>query len=479
MRYVKPTEKQKIIQVSVDRLYSEADPKYPDYSEKPGYLSNTQRYAEEKFMNSLRSEYYDDLENMNSKSHSKINHSPSRTSYYSSSKLNYKPKSGQMRYGLAERPKKKFVKKVSDSNMNTGQAPVQLKRSITSKAAIDHIKNHTRQISHISYTPIKPHHADTLPVRLSTTMTHTHSMYHLHAHTHDTRKNRHASNQWQFDNEVDYRLSSEKLGPNESDMIQKPVDTQAASRSNSRISIHTRQNSKSRPALQKMKSTSKSIPKKSISSKTIVTSSKEVSISPNRIKIKKSHTVASTFPKTTAQSKSKSTHNRSSAHMITVNHGTDTMASHTQPLSCFDIDFGNITPVKPSNIVPSGHMPDTISHELDNVMHMPASRVYDICHMIDDRVAVIEHIRDVRLDDGDRVCVNDDRLDDDRELDDPANDDVNDGVAVDATIDIQVDGNQADDDFDFDFDDDDVDINAIVSDIACENVVYDNIDQCK
>lgn len=56
LKRVIPSEKKKIIQVSVQRLYSEAQERALESSERPGYTTNTQRSAEENFMSSLRSD---------------------------------------------------------------------------------------------------------------------------------------------------------------------------------------------------------------------------------------------------------------------------------------------------------------------------------------------------------------------------------------------------------------------------------------
>lgn len=469
MRYVKPTEKQKIIQVSVDRLYSEAEPKYPDYSEKPGYTSNTQQYAEEKFMNSLRSEYYYDLEMRNSKSHSKMNHSPSRTSYYSSSKLSFKPKSGQMRYGLAERPKKKFVKKLSDANRNLKQTPPHLKKSETLKAGIENYRNDLFGTLDIIEKRKNTYQNDFIIIKNSTVSNTllTPDRYHLHAATNHSHGKNQSSKKWNFDNNRDHQPSRDKLRLVESEFFQRPSDSQAISRSISKISIQSRQNSKCKPALQKMKTNFKSISKKSTSSKALGMSSNDNSASPSKIKIKKSKTQVSKTTKTSTNKSVKiieAIDSRPSASMPQMiaqpNADTDDEPKYIHPLACFTIDFDHAKPVKPSNIMPSGHMPELIACELDHVSPIDEYRKDDD---LDDRdLTAKPESRAVAL-----------RLQLSYRGRQPSTDgqQADDGQMSQASVtkDIRIEHESNED---FDFDDDDDDINDFMPDLVNRNVVY-------
>lgn len=136
LRRVNPSEKKKIIEVSVERLYKEAKEKGLDYTDRPGYTSSSHRFADENFMNSLRSDRNEEFAKSEQKKPLIGN---SGSGFLSNSKLSFKPKAGQIRHGLVERPKRKFVKRIDTVVENGSSTPVVLKRIENSR--INYVKS--------------------------------------------------------------------------------------------------------------------------------------------------------------------------------------------------------------------------------------------------------------------------------------------------------------------------------------------------
>lgn len=373
MRQVKPREKQKIIQVSVDRLYSEAPPRQPDYYDRPEYSSNTQRYAEEQFMNSLRSENQNHWATTNSKSGSKLHHSPSRLSNNSSSKASYKPKSGQLRYGLPERQKKKFVKKVANSGGSVFHTPVSLKRAETSKD----VGNPYRRNDYSSKDTIPegrhPHAQVRMVVNSSTVSAKvlTPERYFLQQDNKGKFEKGYSSKKWQFDEDRDIQPSRDKLRLVESEIIQRSPVTQPMSRVTSRVSVKTPIESQSRTKLEKVKSSEKIIHGKSPSSSTLAGKTLDNSRSRSHTKLKKSKTEVAKTKKTISKKLTDQSDSGEKKPIKTKlpikaepNPGSDKEGSLVDPLVCFTPSFDHIKPVKPSNYMPSADLPELLAEAL-------------------------------------------------------------------------------------------------------------------
>jgi hypothetical protein len=389
MKKVDSSQKKRIIEVSVERLYNTTLKGAGEFgvSRNP-YESNTQHYAEEKFMNSLRSETERESTNRGSKSQTRLVPGIQTKEYGASLYSPYKPKLIPVKHGLAERPKKKFVKKIENISYTKSSTQINLKTEDSSKEFINtsHF-NHSRSI-----TREKP--KESLPkvhliIKSTTTSTKilTPDKYNLQNLSPSPLKGTKISKKWTFEeNKSSQTPDKKKKG---SSKIGIPAtNSRPMSRSTSKVSEisqtqvsngkkRIKTDSKEAKIVISNKSNKSLTPKKetkpaSSKKKPSAEKSQTVLSSNSSKKIAVSHISESPKeePKKKSPAKSPAKDKKKSVSGVQ-NFGVE---SENTKFDNIDLQFKAIktlTPVKPSNIMPEATCPESLSDSFVPLVTIP------------------------------------------------------------------------------------------------------------
>lgn len=394
LKRVDSSQKKRIIEVSVDRLYNTALKGTTEYGfSRDPYESNTQRYAEEKFMNSLRSDAVGESSYRGTKSQTRVGISPEKTAIGSPFQSSYKPKLTQIKYGLVERPKQKFVKKVDSLYFAKSYTAVNLKTAETSKEHINtsHFHEQKRFSNEVSKPKLPTVHL-VMKGTTSATKDLRPGKYKLQNESSKPLKKTDRNKKWTFE-DYNAKVSVEKSQKRESSKTRGASTSKSIARSTSKNSntskiVSTKLIPKEKKQLEKSTSLAVSVKPsvKHISKVERSTSSTiKKDLSEERSSVKSTRvsekltSVQVTTITTSTQHKETSSNSTIAAlraklegvEKVTIE-GNDLEPLHTSQLNTSFKPLKSLTPVKPSNIMPAATNPDTLEDTFSDLLRIKA-----------------------------------------------------------------------------------------------------------